>query len=73
MIETVEIEIGDWVEVLQPSGNHCVVWGYVRKDPNPEGNEDHTVVEVSASFHPDFPVAKRVRFPSECVFKMEVH
>ena len=73
MIETTEIEIGDWVEVWNPQGQHCLVWGWVREDPDGDAHEDHTVVEVSASFDPKFPVTRRVRFPTECVFRMTVN
>lgn len=73
MSEEDEIQIGDWVEVWHPNGEHVVAWGYVSEDPDGDDHEDCTVVEVSGSFDPKYPVARRVRFPSECVLKMVVN
>lgn len=72
MVETVKIETGDWVEVWNPRGDFCVAWGRIEKDPDPQPLESHRVVMVKASFDARFPVDKCVRFPFECLQKVEM-
>ena len=68
--ETTDFSDGDFVEVWAPGG-YCVAWGNITPDPNPE--DDHHVVKISASFHPKFLVARRMRTHDDHLPKVELN